>query len=311
MAAAHLPGLVHAANELFDQGAAVGVDSNVPNDVAVALHSQSPEQDADRDFVLHVVHVGVDVLAELVAAVRELDGRGLGDAEAALGHRPDLGNVRVGGCLVVHEDKDLVLGDAVLRDDDLLVAVDDEIAAVVVAALVVRHGHRLLVQVAVARAHHHGDATEAHRRQAARLLLVLLRLGVEQHPGRDRHVRQELRGVGHVAQARVVGHHDLLLAVFLGYGGPRQRGVLYGDGDAVLVALLVGQIALVDVNGVEAGNDLLKLVHDKVVKGVDLVAHDDVVLADVTLYQLLGDLSQHPRIQRCTPRPCSSSCSSF
>ena len=138
-------------------------------DLGVALDAQRAEHEEDGDVVLDVVHAELDAAAVRGRLARELERQRLGHAEARLLHAADLGHVRVVRRLVVDEHVRAVLGDAVLRDDDLLAAVDHEVAAVVVAALVVhavRAGarrRRRRVEHAVARADHDRQAAEADR----------------------------------------------------------------------------------------------------------------------------------------------------
>ena len=269
---------VHDAAAQVVQRAAVVVAADVVDDVLddvhVRLDAERPEQHEQRDVDAHVVDVAPDVVAVLVGVHRELEDGQLGRREHVVHDRPDLGDVRVAGVLVVREHERLVLAAAILRDYALLGAVDDEVREHIVLALVFlqqqlrqhRLGH------AVAGAHHDGDHADAHVLERAVVVDVAAVLAQLGDVGVD--VGVQRAAVREVAQPRFLRGHDLGAAVLLGDHRPRQHGVLHvhADDDAVLLQLLAELV--LDLDGVEAVDHLLHLVQHELVERPDLMADE-------------------------------------
>ena len=193
---------------------------------------------------------------------------------------PDVGDVGKGRHLGVDKDVRLVLGDAVVRDDDLFVAVDDKVAADVVAALVVEL--EVVVEAAehaVARAHHDGQLAQVDVGKALFLDHVLARLGRRiQRLGREGHVDEQRRGIGEAAHARVVGRHQLGLPVFFVDQRLGQHRIGDLDRQDVLVDAQVDVVTVVDFDRIEPLDDLFDALHDEIIVRVQEVLDELMLL---------------------------------
>jgi hypothetical protein len=303
---------------LFDRGAQrlehlrVGkVVDDVLEDVAVGDKAERAEDDQNRDVGAHVGQRRADRLpraARRARAAQHLDRHRRHRAVAALGRRAHLRLERVLARLALAEDVHVVVRHPLLRDEHLLGAVDHEVAALVIGALAELREVRVraLREVAVVGAEHDRHLAEEDLVVAGDLDVRLggggaavgvgvggaAAVGVHVVAGRAARdhvpldVDVERRGVGQVAQARLLREEDDRLAVGLDEGRLGEVDLAEADlrlGGRRALVRLGARVVLVlrrDRDDAALVDDVLERGVDEVVEGVELLA-DEALLLEV------------------------------
>ena len=194
-------------------GVLVQVQQTTRDDGLVGENPEGAHEDKERHRFSHVRHVHDDlVVGEPDGGRHDANRQGPDRLGGVLGDRPDLGGVAVQVVdLVLHVEH--VVGELLLRDDDLLLAVHDKITARVVPTLAhgVAHVPVKPVQDAQLGSEHDRESAQEDLLQRDGLLINLPVLA--HHDKFDIHVVVDGGAVGEVAKARLVGKHVVLVVL--------------------------------------------------------------------------------------------------